>query len=96
MKRTQSKTAGTASHRGQVNIEITFSFIVVMMLILGMIKVFYWVSDDLTARRVAHENSLIEWSPAGDINDNYRQIRPVFYESSAINGVVLDNDFFKQ
>ncbi len=79
---------------GQTMIEGTFSVMVIVMLLLSMVKVFFWVGTDLSNRRAAHEQTLISPVPAGDINDNYRQIRPVFYEGTPIDGLAINSDIF--
>ncbi len=78
---------------GQTMIESTFSTIVIVMLMLGMVKVFFWVGSDLAGRRVAHETTLI--SPVNmDINDNYRQIRPAFYEGQPMDASTINSEIF--
>ena len=79
---------------GQTLIESTFSMIVIVMLILSMVKVFYWVGTDLSNRRAAHEQTLISPIPAGDVDDNYRQIRPVFYEGTPMDATTINSEIF--
>ncbi len=81
---------------GQATIESTFSIIVIVMLILSMIRLFFWVGSDLAARRVAHEQVLltpVSGGP-GTIDENYRQIRPMFYEGSPMDATTISSDIF--
>lgn len=82
------------SQFGQTMIESTFSVIVIVILLLGMVKVFFWVGTDLANRVAAHEKTLISDVPAGEITDNYRQIRPVFYEGTPLDGAAFESDIF--
>ena len=88
---TQKKTK---QNIGQASIEITFSVIVVVMLMLSMVRVFYWVSNDLSARRQAHEQTLTNMVNSSAVDDNYRQIRPVYYEGTPIDAATISSDIF--
>lgn len=79
---------------GQVNIEITFGMIIIVILMLATIRVFFWVSDDIAARRIAHETTLTEGNPGANIDDNYKQIRPRFYEGIEMDGVAVNSEIF--
>ncbi len=81
---------------GQTLIESTFSMIVIVALLLSMVKVFFWVGTDLAARAAAHEQTLVTDVPVGsvDINDNYRQIRPVFYEGTPMDAATVNSEIF--
>ncbi len=80
---------------GQTMIESTFSVIVIVMLLLSMVRVFFWVGTDLAGRTAAHEQTLISDVPAaGDIDDNYRQIRPVFYEGTPMDAATVNSEIF--
>ena len=83
--------------RGQVNIEITFSMIIIVMLLLSMIRVFFWVGNDLADRRRAHEDTLTGDEPADyapSLDKNYKQIRPVFYEGTPIDAATVSSEIF--
>ena len=85
------------SWSGQAMIESTFSIIVIVLLILSMIRVFFWVGSDLARRRAAHEQTLITpiVNPnAGNIDEVYRQIRPMFYEGSPMDATTISSDIF--
>ena len=71
---------------GQTMIEFSFCMIVVVVLLLGMIKVFVWSGKDLIGRRVAHETILANEDLTPD-----RQIRPVFYYATRFDAVVDSN-----
>lgn len=85
----------TRSRLGQTMIESTFSMIVIVMLLLSMVKVFFWVGASLSNRRAAHEQTLVSpVPPGGDMNDNYRQIRPVYYEGTPMDAATIRSDIF--
>ena len=79
---------------GQAMIEVTFSVVVLVGLILGMIKVFHWVGLDLSGRRGAHESTLITPVVTTNENDIYRQVRPSFYEGTPINAAMINSEVF--
>jgi len=86
-----------ARRGGQVNIEITFSMIIIVMLLLGMIRVFFWVGNDLADRRRAHEATLTgdvppDLDPAMD--RSYKQIRPTFYEGTPMDAITINSEIF--
>ena len=74
---------------GQTMIEFSFCLIVIIILLLGMIKVFVWSGKDLADRRKMHEKVLTNpyFSPE-------EQIRPGFYYSSRVHAEV-DSNIFK-
>lgn len=79
--------------QGQTNIEMTFSVVVILIMFLGMIRVCYWVGNDLSGRRDAHVRTLTE--PIGsDINENYKQIRPSFYDGKPMDAVTVSSNIF--
>ncbi len=80
---------------GQTLIESTFSMIVIVMLLLGMVKVFYWIGADLSSRRAAHENTLTQpIDNTETYDDNYRQIRPIYYQGTPMDATTFDSDIF--
>ena len=80
---------------GQTMIEITFSVIVVVLLILSMVKVFFWVGTDLSNRRAAHEQALVSPDESGgNLDDQYRQIRPQFYEGTPMDATTVNSEIF--
>lgn len=45
--------------KAQSTIEFTFAMIVIVFLIYGMVRVFFWVGMDLANRRWAQDNSMV-------------------------------------
>ena len=80
------------SYSGQVMIEFTFSLIVVMIMIYGLMKVFEWTGKDQAMRRITHDESL-----TADIDRSYhrnnpgegplKQIDPYFYTPISMNAI---------
>ena len=66
-------------------IEFSFCMIVVVILFLGLIKVFVWSGVDLLGRRQAHDTILINGATPE------LQIRPVFYFSTRMNAAFDSN-----
>lgn len=79
---------------GQTIIESTFGIIVLVLLMLGMIRVFFWVGADLSSRRAAHEQTLVSPVRLGVDSDHYRQIRPVFYEGIPMDATTVNSEIF--
>ena len=69
-------------HKSQATIEFTFTMVITVLLIVGMIKVFRWTGKDLANRRMIHERELINGMMAP------RYIAPL-----PINAVVSSNVF---
>jgi hypothetical protein len=66
---------------GQVIIEFTFCLIIVLLMIYGVTKVFFWAGRDLVERRKAHDELLISGgSPP-------QQIAPDFYTPVKMNAI---------
>ena len=66
---------------GQVIIEFTFCMIIVLLMIYGVTKVFFWAGRDLVERRKAHDNVLTGGgSPS-------QQIAPDFYTPVKMNAI---------
>lgn len=85
----------TIDSRAQAMIEVTFSVIVIVALILGMIRVFAWVSRDLSTRRGAHEQVLMSpVAPGSATVDTYRQLRPEFFEGSPVDAALINSEIF--
>jgi hypothetical protein len=72
--------------RGQTMVEFSFSMIVAVVLLLGLIKVFIWSGKDLMNRRKMHEAVLMNPKavPA-------EQIRPTFYYATRFNAEIDSN-----
>lgn len=85
---------GTIKSCGQAMIEVTFSVVVIVALLLGMIRVFTWVGLDLSKRRIAHEDVLVNPVNAANATDVYRQIRPAFYEGTPMNAATINSEIF--
>jgi hypothetical protein len=75
---------------GQAMIEFSFSMIVIVVLLIGMIKVFVWSGKDLLMRREMHESVLMDPS-----STPRQQIRPTFYYSTRFNAAVESNVYEK-
>lgn len=85
---------GRLSSFGQTMIESTFGVLVIVMLILSLVRVFFWVGADLAARSSAHERTLVTDVTSTDMDENYRQIRPTFYEGLPMNATTIRSDIF--
>lgn len=72
---------------GQVTLEFTFALIVIVLLVLGMIRVFQWGGKDLYQRRLAHETLLESNVPP------LNQLEPYFYSSTTFNAAKPSNVF---
>ncbi len=88
----QKKKNFSLSSSGQTMIEFTFSLIVVLLMIYGMMKVFEWTGKDQAMRRMAHDELLFS-----DIKRKYdrenpgegplKQIDPYFYTPQSMNAI---------
>ena len=86
--------------KAQATIEFTFGMIVIMFLIYGMIRVFSWTGMELAQRRMAQDESLINYtrpmvglygidsSLVGkpDTNANW-QLSPDFYRVQSMGAI---------
>lgn len=79
--------------KGQSTIEFTFSMVVTVLLILGLIRVFQWTGNDLAERRVAHETALLDGSCGDGPTCPLEQIRPTFFYSAELRAAVNSNIF---
>lgn len=79
---------------GQTLIEGTFSIVIIVMLLLAMVRVFFWVGTDLANRAAAHEQTLVTSVADDKIDQNYRQIRPVFYEGTPMDATTVNSEIF--
>ena len=74
----------------QSTIEFTFGMIVIVFLIYGMVRVFFWVGMDLANRRMVQDNSMTNGI------DAELQLAPAVYRSQLIsavyNGTVSNGD----
>ena len=66
---------------GQVVIEFTFCLIIVLLMIYGVTKVFFWAGRDLVERRKAHDALL-----TSDVTPP-QQIAPDFYTPVKMNAI---------
>ena len=66
-------TARRLRWAGQVILEFTFCMVVVLLMIYGVIKVFFWTSRDLVERRKAHDDKLFNaaLSPLDQVNPDF-------------------------
>jgi len=67
--------------KAQSTVEFTFAMVVVVFLIYGMVRVFFWVGMDLANRRVAQDNSLTD-----GINASV-QLNPDFYRIQSMDAM---------
>ena len=76
--------------RAQVTLEFTFSMILVLLLMYGVIRVMGWLSLTLAERRVAHDHSLIKRTDVENWKDIYKdpspllQLQPEFYTTNKL------------
>ena len=72
----------------QVTLEFTFSMVLVLLLMYGVIRVLTWISLTLAERRVAHDHSLTSQAVLDDWrtpNDSpLRQLQPEFYATNKL------------
>ena len=82
--------------KAQVTLEFTFSMILVLLLMYGVIKVMGWLSLTLAERRVAHDYSLISRTDVEDWKNIYKdpspllQLEPEFYAANKLR-LVFNN-----
>ena len=74
--------------KGQVFIEFTFSFMILLLLLYGAIMAFRWAGVSLAERRIAHDNTLTtgideRWIDAND--GPLKQVKSDFYTLSPMN-----------
>ena len=75
---------------GQVTLEFTFSMILVLLIMYGVIRVMGWLSLTLAERRVASENSLTKRTDVENWRNIYRdpspllQLEPEFYAANKL------------
>ena len=77
---------------GQTMIEFTFSLIIVMLMMYGLMKVFEWTGKDQAMRRIAHDEVLFsKIDRSYDINNPgegpLKQIDPYFYTPISMNAI---------
>jgi len=68
--------------RAQSTLEFTFAMILVVFLIYGMVRVFFWVGKDLANRRIAQDNSLVDNSMDASV-----QLNPDFYRVQSMDAI---------
>lgn len=77
--------------QGQVTLEFTFSMIIVILLMYGIIQVMSWIATSLAERRVSSDQSLTATVAVEDWNDIYTdpspltQLQPEFYSPKKMN-----------
>jgi len=64
MTNKQKKLSGNITqclfvHKGQVILEFTFCMIVIMIMIFGITKAFFWTGADLAERRISHDKRML-------------------------------------
>jgi len=74
-----------------VFLEFTLAAILTVLLLAGMVRVFFWTGTDLAQRRLAHERILTE--NCSGATCGLRQLRPVFYRGSEIKAAI-NSDIF--
>jgi hypothetical protein len=68
----------------QVYLEVIFGFMVGMLLLMAMIRVFQWAGKDLVKRREAND-ALLTTPVGSEAAGPLGQIRPVFYYAADMN-----------
>lgn len=71
----------------QVTLEFMFAVLIVVLLAIGMIRVFQWAGEDVFRRRSEHEWSLRQG------NNPRAQLQDDFFTSVDINATVDSNIF---
>ena len=74
--------------QGQVILEFTFCFVILMLLIYGCIMAFRWAGLSLVERRIAHDETI-----TGDVNKKWdfysespaNQVNPSFFKGTKMN-----------
>ncbi len=79
--------------QAQVTIEFTFSMMITLLLIVGMIKVFTWTGRDLADRIHAHEEILTKDLGCTSSSCPMKQIKPTFYTATDIDAAYPANFF---
>ena len=77
-------------NEGQVFIEFTFCFVVILLMLFSIIMVLRWAGVDLAQRRRAHDETIVRGSvPDGrtDARVPMRQMDPYFYNPVKMNAV---------
>lgn len=78
--------------KAQAMIEYVFSMIAMVVLIMGMMQVFFWTGNDLAARHQAHVQ-VLEQDVNGCSACPLEQLRPVFFISTGFDAAVDSNLF---
>lgn len=80
----------------QVTLEFTFSMILVLLLMYGVIRVMGWLALTLAERRVAHDFSLTKQTDVENWQNIYKdpspllQLQPEFYTTNKLK-LVFNN-----
>lgn len=88
MVKIRNKEYAAQQLKGQVTLEFTFCFIIVLLLLYGCIMAFRWAGLSFAGIRQEHESSLTT-----GINESwtfykegpYKQVNPDFYEPLKMN-----------
>jgi len=94
MEPRNKKNEGRFDRRAQSTLEFTFAMVMIIMLIIGMIRVFAWTGRDLVERRIAHEETLTR-SVGGGYAAQLKQTTPRFYGSADVNATWESNMMFQ-
>lgn len=78
--------------QAQVILEFCFSMIALVILIMGMLKVFAWTGKDMVARRLQHEQVLYQ-PVGGEWDGPLKQTAPLFFSASKIDAAVNSSVF---
>lgn len=71
--------------QAQSTMEFTFSMVITILLLMGMIQVMIWAGKDLAMRRQAHERILT------DDRIGYEQVTPDFFYSAPVSATWASN-----
>ena len=76
--------------KGQVILEFTFCMIIIMLMMYGVAKVFFWTGEDFSERSIAHDAVLVTGIVESylDISSGpLRQVDPYFYTPIKMDAV---------
>jgi hypothetical protein len=79
--------------KGQSTIEFTFTMVMTVLLVVGMIKVFLWTGRDMFQRRQAHEAVLTQ-SIGYDSEEALIQINPTFFGVANMEDAAVPSNIF--
>ena len=76
---------------GQSLLEFTFTMVVAVFILMGMLEIFVWVGRDMSYRRQAHEQTLTEPLTGTGAGAPLEQIKPTFYGVTGMDATAPSN-----